>query len=104
MIVKATKVFAKELNKALKGHGNIERLEYVEMDEYNWHLLTGGNWYNNGEDYNERTGNYKAIKVIYDAECYASNVYLLTEDLRCNYANNDTLETYTDRLANALAI
>ena len=106
MKLKATKTMAAALNKAAAAAGagitfTLEKLPeraYGVMVDYD---IFGAADYG---DYNYSTGLFQAIRVSYPLECYACDSWLTTKELHRIYTAGDSLETYTARVLEAVAI
>ena len=106
MKVKCTKKMAAELNRAATAAGKLYRFELRKLDQDQYAALVGGDLFTAYDygDYDPATGTLKAIAAIYPAEYYAGNRYITTQELRGLYASGDTLDTYTGRVVEAMAI
>jgi len=71
----------KELKERLKGY----EFEYVEMNEYMYEIYVDSNIRNHLEDINEKTKNFKVIRIIYPYDYYACDKYITTNDLQKCY-------------------
>lgn len=102
MRIAATKKMAAELNKRAAGI----KFEYVTMttDLYRW--IIGGDIFAayGWGDFNQATGKFRAIAAVYPAEYYAAPGYITTEELNGLYMAGDTIESYTARVIDYMAI
>ena len=104
MQIRATKVFAKELSKRLKGNYCIESVELVKIPRDRAYLAVGDGYSDVDIDWNDNT--VKVLKVNYKPECYAMSQYITTGDLNrlTNGIDELTIETYIDAFKNAYVI
>jgi hypothetical protein len=80
MYIKVSKVFADFINKSAKEMNLNFKASVVELSENAYNLTVADSW-ENWEDYNNRTGKFRAIMVEYPANYYACPVYLTTSRL-----------------------
>lgn len=78
-----TKVFTKELNKALKAH-NLPYTAAFTYCDYSLEIM----------DYDTKHRKYKCIRIDYPEYYYAMPKYLTSYDLRLAYTPGDNIETY----------
>lgn len=104
MQIRATKVFAKELSKRLKGNYCIESVELVKIPRDRAYLAVGGGYSDIDIDWNDNT--VKVLKVNYKPECYAMSQYVTTRELGrlTNGICGLTIENYVDAFKNAYEI
>lgn len=76
MKVAPTKVMAKELAKYFKDKKIIESIDYEEMSLDKWRWYVNSFEFPTEYDVNPRNGNYRAIRITYNYECYACPRYL----------------------------
>ena len=79
MQIRATKVFAKELTKQLKGNYCIESVELVKIPRDRAYITVGGGYSDIDIDWDDNT--VKVLKVNYKPECYAMSQYVTTDEL-----------------------
>lgn len=72
MQIRATKVFAKELTKQLKGNYCIESVELVKIPRDRAYITVGGGYSDIDIDWDDNT--VKVLQVNYKPECYAMSV------------------------------
>ena len=103
MQIKATKVFARELTKQLKGNYCIESVEFVKIPRDRAYI-TVGDYSDIDIDWDDNT--VKVLKVNYKPECYAMSQYITTGDLNRLTREIDelTIENYIDAFKNAYEI
>lgn len=80
MIIKVSKVFAKFINETANARGFSAFAEVVEIPESKYNFFVGygcASW----DDFNYKTGCYKALRVSYPGDYYASPVYFTTQQL-----------------------
>ena len=103
MQIRATKVFAKELTKRLKGNYCIESVELVKIPRNIAYVTVGGVYSDIDIDWNDNT--VKVLQVNYKPECYAMSKYVATGDLvRLANGIELTIENYVDAFKNAYEI
>lgn len=102
MIVKISKTMCKALNNALKErkksgvYSSINCFKYdggIPIDDY---IIAVGDIYTadyNG-DYNSLTQKFKAIKAVYNDNCYSFDRYISTNDLHNCFKNSN--KSYDD--------
>lgn len=76
MQIRATKVFAKELTKQLKGNYCIESVELVKIPRDRAYITVGGGYSDIDIDWDDNT--VKVLQVNYKPECYAMSQYVTT--------------------------
>lgn len=103
MQIRASKVFARELTKQLKGNYCIESVELVKIPRDRVHVVVGFGYSDIDIDWNDNT--VKVLKVNYRSECYAIPQYITTRELG-KLANGiePTIENYVDAFKNAYEI
>lgn len=79
MQIRATKVFAKELTRQLKGNYCIESVELVKIPRELAYFSIGSSYSDQDIDWNDNT--VRALQVIYKPECYAMEKYVTTGEL-----------------------
>ena len=104
MYITTTKVFTKWINQNItKNSKTIYQAVFTEFNNAkDYEYYTGGDpW----RDYDYKTGLYKAIKIIYNWDCYALPVYLTAESLgnTCNRIKRAGLRLTPDNLIYALS-
>lgn len=94
MQIRATKIFAKELNKRIKGNYCIDSVDLVKVPRNNAYNLIGGGYSDQDVDFNDMT--VKCLQVTYKPECYAMNRYVSTGELNdlCRHMDKITIEDY----------
>ena len=104
MQIRATKVFAKELTKRLKGNYCIESIELMKIPRDRAYLTIGGGYSDIDIDWNDDT--VKVLKVNYKPECYAMSRYITTGELGrlTNGIEELTIENYVNAFKNAYEI
>lgn len=104
MQIRATKVFAKELNKRIKGNYCIDSVTLVQIPHDNAYNLIGGGWNDSDIDFSDWS--VKCLKVIYKPECYAMDRYVSTGELNklCRHINELTIENYVSEFLNEYEI
>lgn len=84
MKVKVSKVFASFINQVAKDRNLNFSAEVVEIGPNSYNFFVGDSW--PGEiDYNSKTGNYKAIKIVYPYEYFCCPVFVSTDNLTRNF-------------------
>ncbi len=104
MQIRATKVFAKELTKQLKGNYCIESVELVKIPRGRAYIVVGSGYSDIDIDWDDNT--VKVLKVNYKPECYAMSQYVTTGEL-CKLARglaDLTMENYISAFKNAYEI
>lgn len=104
MQIRATKVFAKESKKQLKGNYCIESVELVKIPLDRAYITVGSGYSDVDIDWNDNT--VKVLKVNYKPECYAMSQYITTGEL-CKLARGITdltMEHYISAFRNAYEI
>lgn len=103
MQIRATKVFARELTKRLKGNYCIESVELVKIPRNRAYITVGGGWTDIDIDWSDDT--VKVLKVNYKPECYAMSQYVTTRELeRLTRGIKLTIENYIYAFKNAYEI
>ncbi len=104
MQVRATKVFAKELSKQLKGNYCIESVVLEKIPRETAYITVGGGYSDMDIDWNDNT--VKVLKVIYKPECYAISRYATSGELMnlCKGISKLTIEEYVNAFKNAYEI
>lgn len=103
-IIRATKTFAKELTKQLKGNYCIESVELVKIPRDRAYIVVGSGYSDIDIDWDDNT--VKVLKVNYKPECYAMSQYITTGEL-CKLAKGIidlTMENYVSAFKNAYEI
>lgn len=103
MKVKATKKMMMELNKKAVNNYCIDFFELLKVP-YDIYRMMVFDPFEHEEDYNPSTNTFNIIKVIYKADMYAMDRYITTKDLRHEYHDGDTIDTYIPRVINAYEI
>ena len=103
MKIKATKVFARELTKQLKGNYCIESVEFVKIPRDRAYI-TVGDYSDIDIDWDDNT--VKVLKVNYKPECYAMSQYVTTGELGklARGITDLTMENYVSAFKNAYEI
>ena len=104
MQIRATKVFAKEMNKRIKGNYCIESIELIKIPHDSAYVRIGGGWDDKDIDFDEWT--VKCIKVTYKPECYACPRLVSTGELNrlCNRISELTIENYVEAFLDVFEI
>lgn len=105
MIIKASKVFAKFINETAKKNGLKFRASVVEFSDVLYNSMVGLYWsaYN---DYNTKTGKFKAICIEYPPEYYAPLRYVSTNELNrlFNFYGVETVEDLENMILDEFSI
>lgn len=91
MKVKATAAMAKAIRENCNSAG-LYSVECVKLsaESYRWNVSCNTCFYGyEGNDYDTKTGKYKAIRIEYPAEYFAMPRYLSTYDLHRVYKHSD---------------
>lgn len=102
-----SKVMVHELNEYFKDKPpfNKYKFEYTEFEPLNYKWYVGGDYWNNSQDWKQKTGTFKVIKVVYPEEYYACSNYLTTNDLtKCCQRANRIYERFMREVANEIEI
>lgn len=104
MQIRASKVFAKELSKQLKGNYCIESVELIKIPRDRAYITVGGGYSDMDIDWND--GTVKVLRVIYKPECYAMPRYITTGELSnlCKGIRELTIENYINVFKDAYEI
>lgn len=103
MQIRATKVFAKELTKQLKGNYCIESVELVKIPRNTAYITVGSGYSDIDIDWDDNT--VRVLKVIYKPECYAMERYITTGELGILARGRQlTIEDYVEEFKNAYEI
>ena len=99
--IRATKTFAKELTKQLKGNYCIESVELVKIPRDRAYITVGGGYSDIDIDWDDNT-----VKVNYKPECYAMSQYVTTGELGklARGIADLTMENYISAFKNAYEI
>lgn len=97
--VRATKVFAKELTKGLKGNYCIESVELVKIPRDRAFLTVGGGYSDIDIDWADNT--VKVLQVKYKPACNAMPKYVTTGELGRLSRGIEPFENYVEAFKNA---
>ena len=100
--VRATKVFAKELTKRLKGNYCIESVELVKIPRDRAYLTVGGGFSDIDIDWADNT--VKVLQVNYKPACNAMPKYVTTGELGRLSSGIEPFENYVEAFKNAYEI
>lgn len=104
MKIRATKTFARELSKQLKGNYCIDFVELVKIPRDRAYITVGGGYSDIDIDWDDNT--VKVLQINYKPDCYAMPQYITTGDL-CKLARglaDLTMENYINAFKNAYEI
>ena len=102
MKIRVTKKLVSVLNKYVKGKPY--KFEFVELSIDRYKIFVDYDLMKNERDFNFETGKFKAVKVSYDPGLYAMTAYLSTYDLNKFYVNGDSIDSYCQRVVNAVEV
>lgn len=106
MKIAATKAMVRELNMQAKRAGGRISFHYVTMTTDLYRLIIGGDIFAAYDwgDFNQSTGKFRAITATYPGDYYASPQHITTEELNGLYRVGDTIDSYTARVIDYMAI
>ncbi len=104
MQIRATKTFARELTKQLKGNYCIDSVELVKIPRDRAYITVGGGYSDIDIDWDDNT--VKVLKVNYKPECYAMSQYVTTGELGklARGITDLTMENYISAFKNTYEI
>ena len=105
MKVQVSKVFASFINQVAKDRNLNFSAEVVEIPSNSYGFLIGHYWsaYN---DYNAKTGQFRAICIQYPREYYAPNRYISTNELNrlFRFYGVETVDDLSNMIADEFSI